>query len=56
MNMDYTITRDGDDVTVSVSYTHSAAGIDFAVSDGIELTQAETDNLYAAICEFEGEE
>lgn len=56
MNMEYLVTRDGDDLVVNVEYTRSAYGIDFAVSDGINLDQAETDNLYAAICEWEGDE
>ncbi len=53
-NMEYTVTRDDTDIVVNVEYTYSAYGIDFAVSDGIELDQYETDCLYAAIVENEG--
>lgn len=57
-NMEYTITRETDDastdIVVNVEYTYSAYGIDFSVSDGVELDQYETDCLYTAIVEEEG--
>ena len=59
-SIEFTITRetedDSRDLTVIVDYTRSAAGIDFAVEGGIELTASETDALYAAIIENEGDE
>ena len=61
MTIELTITREdaeaSRDLTVLVEYTRSAYGIDFAVLDeGIELTPAETDALYEAIWECEGED
>lgn len=56
MNMEFTITRDGEDIVLDVEYTRSGYGIDFAVSGDIEITTDEADNLYAAIIEYEGGE
>lgn len=57
-SIEFTVTREtGDesrDLTVTVDYTRSAYGIDFDA--GIALTASETDALYAAIVEFEGDE
>jgi hypothetical protein len=57
--IELTITREDDedsrDVTVTVAYTRSGCGIDYAVEDGIALSPSEEDALFAAIVENEAE-
>ena len=59
-SIDFTITRetedDSRDLTVTVDYTHSAYGIDYAVEGGVELTETEQDMLFAAIRDQDGED